>query len=107
MFLKYSDLFSGSGIFIITIVSSLVAIVYRLYAAVPLVIGGGNFARNVGFYIVSLVVLFFVLWDGKITFIESIGVINLYILYILAAFVFAKINKRQKLVHFSRGKERI
>lgn len=70
----------GSGIFIVTVIVAFVT-----FFAKHVVMDGHAFFRDILFYLVAMISVFFITWDCKITLVESILFLVYYVIYVAFA----------------------
>lgn len=80
----------GAGVFVTTVVAGFIAIICPFDAMQR------PFLRDIIFYLAAVFWTFCVLWDKKITKIEAIGFIILYIVYVLVVVIGRYIYTRQR-----------
>lgn len=89
----------GGGMFVTTVVVGSVALASK--SVVPKVTRR-PFLRDIGFYIVSLVTIFFICWDGKVRIWESILFILFYAIYVVVIVVGRVIYQKRKKARIAK-----
>ena len=83
--------------FVVSISAGLIAFNY------PLEVEPHSMIRNLLFYLVSVLWLTFMLWDGVIKLGESIGFIGLYALYVFVVWISHRWKKNKKRTRIIEG----
>jgi Ca2+/Na+ antiporter len=83
----------GGGMFVTSVVVGSVTLASK--GVVPKVTRR-PFIRDVGFYLVALVSIFFICWDGRVHLWESVFFIGFYVLYVVVIIVGRLIYQRRK-----------
>jgi len=89
----------GGGMFVTTVVVGSVTLASK--GVVPKVTRR-PFLRDLGFYIVALVAIFFICWDGKVRLWESIFFIGFYFTYVVVIIVGRLIYQRRKKARLNK-----
>lgn len=89
----------GGGMFVSTVVVGSVTLASR--SVVPKVTRR-PFLRDVGFYFVSIVTIFFICWDGKVYLWESCFFIGFYALYVIVIVVGRLIYQKRKKMRLAK-----
>jgi solute carrier family 24 (sodium/potassium/calcium exchanger), member 6 len=91
----------GAGMFVTTVVAGAVAVAAgNVHATVT----RRPFLRDVGFYILALVMVFFVCWEKKIRIWQSVGFIGFYFLYVVVVILGRYIYQTRKNKRLDRLK---
>ncbi|KAL4223077.1 Mitochondrial sodium/calcium exchanger protein [Mactra antiquata] len=80
----------GAGVFVTTVVAGFIVVICPFDAMQR------PFLRDIIFYLAALFWTFYILWDKKITKVEAIGFILLYVVYVLVVVIGRYIYTRQR-----------
>lgn len=89
----------GGGMFVSTVVVGSVVLASR--SIVPTVTRR-PFLRDVGFYLISIITIFFISWDGKIHLWQSVLLIGFYATYVIVIVVGRLIYQKRKKARLAK-----
>ncbi|KAH8100846.1 Sodium/calcium exchanger protein-domain-containing protein [Cristinia sonorae] len=69
----------------------------------PFGVERGPFLRDVGFFTLAVVLLLLILWDHKITKWESVGMVMLYVFYVLVVVIGSWYEKRRERLKYTEA----